>query len=160
MKHFLHFAFVLSYFAGWKPDSPPSASENTNEKVRFGVRRNIPTKAPDTSSQEENMNTQSPEEDKNDSSTEEQPQNDQIIFLGKSWVPQAPVIKSSPNWVQGYGTKSWESDSTGWNSKTSGETWISDNKNYATDPWIPKIPGEKSKFSKVPFNSNQVKISS
>lgn len=74
--------------------------------------------------------------------------------MGKSWVPQPPVIKSGQKWVQGYGSKSWENDSTGWNSKTSGETWVSANKNYATDPWIPKVPDEKSEFLQISFKCN------
>lgn len=141
-------------FIGWKPDSPPSSSENTKEKVRFGARRNIPTKIPDTSSAEEKTNAQIPEEENNDISIEENPPNDQIIFVGKSWAPQTPIIKSGQKWVEGYGSKSWESDSTGWNSKTSGETWVSANKNYATDPWIPKIPDEKSEFLQSSFKCN------
>lgn len=99
----------------------------------------------------EGTNANIPEERNNDNSIEESPPNDQILFVEKTWIPQPPVIKSGQKWVQGYGSKSWENDSTGWNSKASGETWISANKNYATDPWVPKVPDEKSEFLQTSF---------
>ncbi|XP_054706763.1 uncharacterized protein LOC129216574 [Uloborus diversus] len=126
----------------WRIGNPTG---NTNiektERIQFGTRHRTQSNDNIRSNPAEDRTDKTEDSDKLDHTDilpENKPQADEVRTDAKSWNPNAVAVKNGPEWVQGYGSKTWEGDNTGWNVAYGGDTWLAANKDLSSGQWVPK----------------------